>query len=153
MATSLDPCVRAILCGLSNAALAGVKSLITTQLAFVTAQLALITAQLAQYNILATAVQASANFVEGQIQDIRAAANLIPLQLISGCVGLGDLNLSINADIDKATAQFEAFVADATRILSFIDELNLVKEALQQEIDLYNAILSTISLCGGGGAP
>lgn len=151
MAITLDPCVRAILCGLSNATLNAIKGLINAQVAIVTAQIAIITAKLLKYDILATAAQAGANIVLGKIEEIRAAASLIPLTLIAGCLDLGNLNLSIQQTIDAFVADFEVFVADAIRLLSFIDELNLLKLAYQEVLDLYQAVLATISLCGGGG--
>lgn len=145
---ALDPCVRIILCGLSNAVLQAIRGLVQAQLAIVSAQIIALEAQVARYNILANAVQAGANIVVGEIQQIKATANLVPLALIAGCADLGDLNIGINQTIDNFTAGMEAFVQDATRMLSFVDELNLAIASLQATQTLFNEVLATISTCG-----
>jgi hypothetical protein len=145
---ALDPCVRIILCGLSNAVLQSLRALITPQLAVIQTQITTLTAQALKYDILAKATQALANVVIGKIQEIKAGASLIPLALIAGCTPLGDLNLGIQQSIDQLTASFEAFVQDATRMLSFVDELNLAIASLTEIQNLFQEILQTISTCG-----
>lgn len=143
----LNPCVRIILCGLSNAVLLAIRGLITAQIAFVEAQIVTFEAQVAKYDLLAKAAQAAANIAVAEIQQIKAQASLIPLALISNCTPLGDLNLAFQQTIDATTATIESLVADATRILSFMDELNLAIAQLRQVADLYNAVLQVISTC------
>lgn len=143
----IDDCVAEILCGLSQAALNALKTLLQTQLAFVEGEILLVEATLLRYNILQAGLSIAANAVEAVIAEIRAEANIVPLSLISSCLPLGNLNIAINGLLDKETASLEAIVNDLSRILSFVDEQNFVLSQLRQTEQLFNKVIAAIQTC------
>ena len=147
MAVTLAPCVQQILCALSNAALSALKSIISGQIALLKAQILVFQTQLLQYDVLAIpveVVQAAANAV---VNKVRGAASLVPLNIISQCVDLGNFNLNLQQSIDVALATANDVLFEATRLLSYKTELNAVVANLNAAIDQFNAINTIIDGC------
>lgn len=147
----LNPCVKQILCSLSDSALRSIQALIDGQVAILEAQIAVFQAQLLQYDILAlpvVAVQQAANAV---VQEVKESAYLIPLNLISQCVDLGFFNLNLQQSIDVALSTTNDLLFELTRLLSYRDELNAIVNELNAAIDQFTNISAIIDACLSGG--
>ena len=146
----LDPCVKRIICSLSDVALRSIQALIDGQVAILQAQIVVYQAQILQYDILAIPVEAAAAVAQLVVDKVREAAYLIPLNLITECVDLGDFNLNLNQSIDVAVSTAEDAIFEATRLLSFRDELNAIVNELNNIIDQFTDIRSVIDECIAG---
>lgn len=148
---ALNPCVQQILCGLGNAVLSALKGIITAQKAVVTAAIVQAEAQLAIVRITTAPISAAAQVAQQVVDGAHAAANLVPLAILSNCADLGELNISINTSIDSALREVNTILADANRLLSFADELDALVVELNATIAQFDAILDVIALCAAGG--
>jgi len=150
MATTLNQCVKQILCGLSDAVLRSLQALIDGQTALIQAQIVIIQTQLLQYDILALPVEAARATAQAVVDKVKKSAFLIPLNLISECVDLGLFNLNLQQSIDAATAVADDYLAEATRILSFRDDLNALVAELNSTLTQFTNIRNVIDECLGG---
>lgn len=151
MADELNPCVKQILCSLSDSALRSVQGLIDGQIAIVEAQIATYQVQLLQYNILSLPVVAAQQAAQSIVDKVRESAFLIPLNAISQCVDLGDFNLNLQQSIDVALSVTNDFLYEATRLLSYSEELNFIINELNNSIDQFTNISAIIDQCLAGG--
>jgi len=143
----LDSCVRRVLCGLSDTALRALQGLIDGQVAILQAQIAVYQAQILQYDVLAIPVEIAANAAQTVVDQVREAAYLVPLNLIADCADLGYFNLNLTQSIDVAVSTAEDAIFEATRLLSFRDELNAIVSELNGIIDQFTDIRSVIDEC------
>ena len=147
---ALNPCVKLILCALSGAALNALKSIINAQIAILEAQIVVFKTQLLQYDILAIpveAVQAAANAV---VSKVRSSAALVPLNVISQCADIGNFNLNLQQSITFALGTVNDVLGEATRLLSYKNELNALIALLENVINQFNEILDIIDECMAG---
>lgn len=144
---ALDPCVRQILCALGQASLAAITPILDTQIAALTAQKAAIVAQLVALDVASLPVQAANSLAQGVLTQARSIANLVPLQFVSGCVDLGDLNVGVNTALDSISAEATTVAEDLTRLLSFSEELNALSEEIDELITLFEDIKQEIETC------
>ena len=148
MATvQISPCLQEIICGLSAATLSVLRGVLETQLAAVQAQVAIIAGKLVVVDIIVAPVVLVKDAAETALNDIRALANVIPINLIGDCVQLGQFSAALNTNIDLISADLEDQVRDITRILSVKKELQFIQDQLNALIDQINAVLTVISLC------
>ena len=147
--TELNPCVRSILCGLSSAVLNSLQAVIDAQIALIQAQIVVYQLQLLQYDVLATPVQAAQQIAQTYVDKVRGSALLIPLSLISECVDLGTFNLNLQQSIDVALATADELLYEATRLLSYRDDLNAIVEELNTALTQFTDIKSVIGECLG----
>jgi len=143
----LDPCVREILCGLSHAVLRTMQGIIDGQVAILQAQIVLIQTQILQYDVLAIPVEITRAAAQAVIDTVRQSVVLIPLNLISNCVDLGDFNLNLSQSLDLATSVVDDISFEATRLLSYRDELNSLISELNGAIDQFTDIRSVMDQC------
>jgi len=144
---SLNPCVKEILCGLSDAVLRTLQGIIDGQVAILQAQIVIIQTQILQYDILAIPVEITRAAAQAIIDTVRQSVALVPLNLISNCVDLGDFNLNLYQSLDVATAVVDDIAFEATRLLSFRDELNSLVNELNTAIDQFTDIRGVIDEC------
>ena len=146
---ALNPCVKQILCGLSDATLRTLQSLINGQVAILQAQIVVYQTQLLQYDVLALPVEAARAAAQAVVDKVRNSAYLIPLNLISNCVDLGKFNLNLQQSIDVATAVADDYLYETTRLLSYRDDLNALIAELNAAVTQFTDISSVIDQCLG----
>lgn len=144
---ALDQCVKEIICTLSNAALNSLNSLIDGQKSLLQAQITAYQTQLLQYNIIAPAVQASKDAAQLVVDKARSITNLIPLNLISECVDLGDFYVNISGMTDLTIGYADDLAFEAVRLLSYEDELNAIINEFNETIDQLTEIQLIIDEC------
>jgi hypothetical protein len=150
MAT-LNPCVKQILCSLSDSALRSVKALINGQILLLETQITIYQAQILQYDILSVPVVAAQQAAQAVVSQVKESAFLIPLNAISQCADLGSFNLNLQQSIDVALSSANDLLFEATRLLSYSDELNSIVDELNRSIDQFNSISTIIDQCLAGG--
>jgi len=150
MAT-LAPCVKQILCSLSDSALRSVKALINGQISLIEAQIVVYQTQILQYDILSIPVEAAQQVAQAVVDEVRGSAFLIPLNAINGCVDLGSFNINLQRSIDVALSSADDLLFEAKRLLSYTDELNALVAELNAAIDQFNLITTVIDGCLAGG--
>jgi hypothetical protein len=146
-ASDLNPCVKAILCGLSSAILNALQAVIDGQVALIRAQITVYQTQLIQYDVLAIPVEMAKQVADSYIEKVRNSAMLVPLNLISECVDLGEFNLNLQQSIDVALATADDLAYEATRLLSYRDDLNAIVQELNDALTQFTDIKSVISEC------
>lgn len=146
----LNPCVKQILCTLGDAALRSVQGLIDGQTALVQAQIVQYQQQALQYDVLGIPVQAAQAAAQAIVDEVKSSIFLIPLNAIANCADLGDFNLGLTQTIDVANSAAEDFLGEATRLLSYGDELNALINDLNNIIDQFTDIRSVIDQCLAG---
>jgi hypothetical protein len=144
------PCVREILCTLSQAVLGALDGIITSGIGFLTAQQAAITAQLLALDVAALPVQFVFNEATKLIEEVRSYANLVPLNLLGACADLGDLATSLNDTLDLGLAEAETIKNDIVSLLSFKEELNLLNQEITDTLAYYEDIKDIIATCAVG---
>ena len=144
---ALNPCVAAILCGLSGAILNSLKSLIEVQIRFLQSQVAIAQAQLLQLDVAAIPLEIARNAANDILERARGVATLVPFGLIEGCIDLGDLNLDLVASLDFATAEFNDLVDELTQLLSYREEVAALVEELNELIGSFREIVLVIEAC------
>lgn len=147
MAVTIENCVKSIICGLSTAVQNALRALLNAYIAQFDVLIAGYEAKLIYLNILTAPVQVVAGFVEAAIQDARAGANLIPFDLAEGCIGIGDINLAIQDNLNAILASAINIETDLNRMLSFKDEVEAAIADVKRLRDLYVALISTIDTC------
>jgi len=147
----LNPCVKQILCSLSDSALRSIQALIDGQVAILEAQIVVFQTQLLQYDILALPVQAVQQAANAVVEEVKQSAYLIPLNQISQCVDLGFFNLNLQQSIDVALSTTNDLLFELTRLLSYRDELNAIVNELNAAIDQFTNISTIIDACLSGG--
>ena len=149
---ALNPCVKAILCSLSSGLLIGLQSLIDGQIALIQIQITQYQTQLLQYDVLSIPIEASAALSQAFIDSVRSGAAVIPLSTIAnaGCSDLGDFNVNLNQVLDVITSASDDVVFEATRLLSYKEELNDIITALNNTTDQFTEINLLIDACLAG---
>lgn len=150
MAT-LNPCVKQILCSLSDSALRSVKALINGQISLIEAQITVYQTQILQYDLLSVPIEAAQQAAQAVVDEVRDSAFLIPLNAISGCVDLGSFNLNLQQSIDVALSSADDLLYEAKRLLSYSEELNAIVNELNAAIDQFGSISTIIDQCLSGG--
>jgi len=146
----LNPCVKQILCSLADSALRDVQALINGQVAILQAQIVVFQTQLLQYDILSLPVVAAQQAAQTVVDKVKESAFLIPLNAISQCVDLGFFNTNLQQSIDVATAAANDILGEATRLLSYRDELNALVFELNNVITQFTDISAVIDQCLAG---
>jgi len=143
----LNPCVRQVLCGLSSAILNSLQAIIDGQIALLQAQIVAIQTQLLQYDVLAIPIETARAVAQTYVDKVRGSAMLVPLNLISNCADLGQFNLNLQTSIDQALAIADDLTYEATRLLSYRDDLNALVSELNGAISQFTDIKGVISGC------
>jgi hypothetical protein len=96
-------------------------------------------------------VVATQQALQSVVDEVKESAFLIPLNAISQCVDLGLFNLNLQQSIDVALGAANDFLYEATRLLSYSEELNFLVNELNNAIDQFTDISSIIDQCLAGG--
>ena len=144
---ALNQCVKQILCGLSDAVLRSIQGIIDGQVAILEAQIVIIQTQLIQYDVLAIPVEATRDIAQAAIDAVRQSVTLVPLNLISNCVDLGNFNLNLSQSLDLATSTLDEVAFEAIRLLSYRDELNGLVNEINGTIEQFTDIRGVIDEC------
>lgn len=144
---ALNPCVKQILCSLSDAALGALQGIINGQVALLQAQILIYQTQILQFDVLSLPVQAAQAAGQAVVDNVRSSAALVPLNIISQCVDLGDFNLNLQQSIDVVLSSTEDLLAEATRLLSYREELNAIVTELDGAITQFTDISGIIDQC------
>ena len=148
---ALADCVKDILCGLSSAVLRELQVIIDGQVAILQTQVTAVQAQLLQYDILSIPIQSANQVAQAAIGSVKKVTNLVPLNAISECVDLGDMNLDLNKSIDLASAAADEAAFELSRLVSYREELNALVTELNNTIDHLTEVRDLINLCLAGG--
>lgn len=143
----LNPCVKTILCSLSDAVLASIQALIDGQVALLQAQIVIFQTQLLQYDILSIPIEVTRAAADAIVSKVKESIALIPLNAISNCVDLGDFNLNLQQSIDVSLSVADDLLYEATRLLSFKEELNAIINELNNAISQFTDIRGIIDQC------
>ena len=146
MAT-LNQCVRQILCGLSDGALRSLQALIDGQVAVIQAQIVTYQTQVLQYDVLAIPVEATRAAAQLVVDNVRKSAYILPTSLISECADLGKFNLNLQQSIDATVAIADDYLFEATKLLSYRDDLNAIVNELNEIINQFTDIRNIIDQC------
>lgn len=144
---SVETCVKDLLCGLSNATRAALSGILDGYVAQLGILEAALLAKLQFLNILTVPPQLANTLVQAALSEAKAAANIIPLDLIGQCAGMGKLNESIQTNIDALMSDVSQIATDLSRLASFTDELNAQLDDVRGVIQYYKDILATIEIC------
>lgn len=144
---ALDSCVREILCGLSAAVRAALSSIIQGYILQLGTYKATLEAQLIYLDLLAIPPQLVNTLAQQALNEAKAATNLIPLSLIGRCVDIGDINATIEDNVNIIAADLNIILTDVSRILSQSDEIQALIDTVSASINLYTEVLSLIDLC------
>lgn len=147
MAVTLNPCVRAIVCALSQPLRNALQAQLQIARTNISAQIFTYRSKVAQYDVLAAGAQIVVTGAAALRNQLEAATRLIPLTAISGCVDMGDLNLSIQQDIDRAGQKLTDELQGLTRLLSIQDELQDLIDVATANLGIIDAVLTTIGQC------
>jgi len=143
----LSPCVRQILCALSQPLRNALTAQLTLARSELQAQLVILQAKVAQYEVLAVGARIVAAVAQAALAQVQAAANLLPLSLISNCTDLGDVNVSVRQNIDRVSQDLVVATQKLTRVLSVSDELADAINVINEQISLLNAVLDAAGAC------
>ncbi len=146
-AEDLQDCVKEILCGLSSAVLKQLKILIDGQIAILETAITALQAQILQYDILSKPIEAANIIFQAGITKVKKASTLIPLDLITDCVDLGDYNLNVQQTIDLASSTTNELTSELSRLLSFKEELNALVTDLTKAVKQFTDITDIIDRC------
>jgi len=144
---ALNPCVKQILCALSAPVLAALNAVISSQIALLRAQIVAAQAQLLALDITTAPLELARNIAQGLIDQAKAAATLVPFELIAECADLGDFNVNFVESLDALTADLNDIVDDLQRLLSFKEELQLLVNELEEVIEQFEGIQAVIEEC------
>jgi len=144
---TLANCVQQVLCGLTAATRNAIVALLQGYVAQLDLLKAALEAQLVYLNILSVPPQIANSLVQTVISEVKAGANLIPLDLIGDCFSLGQLNAYIQTNIDIILADANIIANDLSRLLSFGDEIRAEIADLEAVITFYQDIITTINVC------
>jgi len=147
---ALQPCVKQILCSLSDSALRSVQSLIDGQVAILESQISIYQTQILQYDVISIPVVIAQQAAQAIVDNVRESAYLIPLGAIGDCVDLGNFNLNLQQSIDVSLSAADDFLFEAARLLSYSEELNAIVAELNDSIDQFNNISFVIEQCLSG---
>jgi len=144
---ALEPCVKALLCPLGNAVLGALKGILSAQIAFLQTQVAVISAQLIALEVQLIPIELARGLANTAIDAVRSAGNLVPLSVMSNCLGLGEMMVGLNNSLDAATAGANRILNEANRSLSFKAELEASVEEINATIDKLNELVAAIGEC------
>lgn len=144
---ALANCVAQVLCGLAAATRAAIASLIDKYLIALRVARAELEAQLVVLDIASAPIIALNNLAQQALLEVKAGANLIPLDLIGNCLDVGRLNETIQANLDIVAGDISIVAQDLARLVSFRDEVEASIRELDRFIDTYLEILEIIDGC------
>lgn len=147
---ALADCIIQVLCNLSNAVRNTLANLIRTFTAQMSAYKAVLVAKLAKIDIASAGIQILNRVASEAILTAKAGANIIPIDLINGCVAVGGLNRAIQENLDVLLADANIIANDLARLLSFRDDISAVLADVERLITFYTDIGNTLATCADG---
>jgi hypothetical protein len=147
---AFEACVQQILCSLSESALNDTQNLIDGQITLLQTQIAAYQTQLLQYDLIAPLIIASRNAAQTIVDQGKDVARFIPLRLIEDCADLGNLTEDIQASIGNALYTADDLAFEATRLLSYREELNAIVNELNAAIEELTDFRVLIDECLAG---
>jgi len=140
-------CVHTILCTLSTAALAALDKVVDAQMIQLQLAVTVAQAKILKYDILLIPVQAANTIAQAALDQLKSAANLVPSDLINGCVDFGNITLEMQRAVDQIAGPLNDITQDLTRLLSFREELNALVEEYNKIITKLNEFRVAIAEC------
>jgi len=130
----MHPCIQAILCPLGSAVQGAINGIITGVVGFLSAQVAVIRAQLLLLEIQLVPLNATKALLQTAVDTITSVGNLVPVQLIAGCAGLGDIMQYLNVGLEPQVAALNKQLDAINRKLSFKAQLTAVADELDATV-------------------
>lgn len=149
--TSLENCAKIIICGLSAGVRNALAGIVKGYIAELDTYVGVLQAKLVYANIAVLPIQALSKAVTLAVNDAKAGANIVPLDIIGQCVGIGDINVAIQANLDVILADALVISNDLSRLLSFRDEINAEIASVQNTINFFQLVIAQIDLCQAVG--
>jgi len=144
---ALANCVKLVLCGLSAATRNAIVGILQGYVGVLNAQITSLEVELVALNIATAPVALANSAVQSFINQVKAGANIVPLNLIGECFDLGQLNEAVQVNLDLALVDANIIANDLERLLSFKAELDATILDLQTTIELYTEVIATIKVC------
>lgn len=143
----LYPCVRDILCALSAGTLNALRGVIASYRALLNAQILTFQAQLIQRDIAVLPARIALEAALAALAVVQSGSQLVPLDLIAGCLPLGDFNVQIDGVLRGAEEAIKDLRDNLNRLLSFREELAAAIEVAQQVLDQLDELDLAIQEC------
>ena len=124
---ALDNCLKQILCGLSRPVLLTFDAILLAAQSELGAAAAALDAAIDVLAIPSAAANAALTLAETAVGSVDSALSMLPLDLIEGCAGLGDLNTIFAGTKADATAYLEGVKQKVARFTSRLNELKVAK--------------------------
>lgn len=144
---TIDNCAIQLLCGLSAATRNALVQLINGYIIALEAEESLIRVQLLKAQIALAPINLAAQIAEEALQKAKAAANIVPLNLIGQCVSIGNLNLAIQQNLDIILQDIVVITNDLNRLLSIQDAFQAEINQINSTIQYYQNIIATLNAC------
>lgn len=146
--SDLDPCVKQIICGLSAATLRALNELLASYKAFIAAQLTVIESELLAYDMIAGPIELGNTYAQQALAEAKAGIGLIPTTLAVPCVQLNIVTTALTRTVDELSQDVLLLSRRLERLLSYGEELELIKQELASALNILDVISLQISLCG-----
>ena len=143
----LQNCAKIILCGLSGAAQAQLKSLISTYVGVLEGQIGALEAQLVVLDILTAPVEIARNAANEVGNQVKQGLKIVPTGLVADCVGLNVIPETIERNVDIVLQDINLIATDLERLLSFRDEIEALIDDFREALEVYSQILTNFDLC------
>jgi hypothetical protein len=141
------PCVKSIVCGLGTAGINALKAAIQVPLNVLTLLRSQLNAYLIYLDILTAPVKITGELATSTLQTIKSTANIIPINLVSGCFQLGLLNEIFNVSLNQTIADIEKLVNTLNRYLSLRDEVEAQLADVEKAIKVLTELNVIIEAC------
>lgn len=145
--SSLESCVRDILCALSAPVLTAFDSYLAATVGLLTLQLAALVEKILYTEFITAQAQAAIAIYEQAIARIQGPAQLIPFNAVIDCADLGQVFVDIDNFIADLRANLQIKVDELLRLISLRDELAATRQRIQDTIDRINLIRGLIETC------
>lgn len=144
---ALANCVKDLLCGLSGALRNALVAILESYIVQLDVLIAAKDAELVKLNVLAVPVLLVNPIAQDLLAQAKAGANLLPLDIIADCFQFGQLNLSIQTNLDALAQDISVLTTDIARLLSAGDEVRAVIADLQEVRNFYVEVIAQIVIC------
>jgi len=144
---ALNPCVRTILCTLSNPALQVIENAVNAQITFAQTQIIVYQTQLAALEIQLIPLKAARRVAQQVVSTAIGVTQLIPLEIISDCADLGTFNINVSQLANRKLNDALALIDEFSRAISFQQELQLLVDELQGVVAQFEDLKLTIEEC------
>lgn len=144
---AVEACVKQTLCPLQGSVLNAFAGIVDTTIATLQAEVTLLTATLLAIQPQKVAITALRDTALTALNAAQVPLNLVPLNLVAGCAGLGATMGGINSGFDTLRADVGRIVNEANRYLTYDAFLTEKRDALNATIADLLEVRTAIGEC------